>query len=225
MGIILVIFTPLLLVTTFAMIFSGIGEAFRHALFQGISALTGTGFNTVVVSWWCSNGFHTGLYLLTLLMIFGGDMDSTSGGLKQFRLFALIKVIFSEIKGFFLPRNAIVQTEIWKGEKRQYIRPSLIREILVIFTLYFVTFGIGTGIVASYGHSLADASFEFASALGTVGLSVGIIRLDAPLGLIWTETAGMFLGRLEFLVIIFGITKIAKDARFAIKNPLRGDKT
>ncbi|MGC9383360.1 MAG: TrkH family potassium uptake protein [Kosmotogaceae bacterium] len=222
MGIIVVIFTPLLLVTTFSMIFTGIGEAFRHALFQGISALTGTGFNTVDVSWWSSNGFHTGLYLLTLLMIFGGDMDSTSGGLKQFRLFALIKVIFSEIKGFFLPRNTVVQTEIWKGEKRQYIRPSLVREILVIFTLYFLTFGIGTGIVASYGHSLADASFEFASALSTVGLSVGITGPDAPLGLIWTETAGMFLGRLEFLVIIFGITKIVKDARFAIKKSVKG---
>jgi trk system potassium uptake protein TrkH len=222
MGITVIIFTALLLVTTFAMIFSGIGEAFRHALFQGVSALTGTGFNTVDVSWWSSKGLHTGLYLLTLLMIFGGDMDSTSGGLKQFRLFALIKVIFSEIKGFFLPRNAIVKTEIWKGEKKQYISPSLIREILVIFTFYFVTFGIGTGILASYGHSLADASFEFASALSTVGLSVGITGPNAPLGIIWTETAGMFLGRLEFLVIIFGITKIVKDARFAIKKSIKG---
>ncbi|MFO7882460.1 MAG: TrkH family potassium uptake protein [Kosmotogaceae bacterium] len=225
MGLTVIVFTPLLLITTFSLIFTGVGEAFRHALFQGVSALTGTGFSTVDVSWWSSKGYHTGLYLLTLLMIFGGDMDSTSGGLKQFRLFAIIKIIFLEIKRFFLPRNAVVETEIWKGEKKQYIKPSLVKEILIIFTLYFVTFGIGTGILASYGHSLADASFEFASALSTVGLSVGITGPDAPLGLIWTETAGMFLGRLEFLVIIFGITKLIKDVRFATKKQSRGDKS
>lgn len=212
MGLILLFFTPILMATTFNVLAINSSGSFRLAFFQAVSALTGTGFSTVDFTNWSSKGLFTGLYLLTLLMIFGGDMDSTSGGLKQYRLYALIKLIGLEIKKFFLPKNAVSVTEIWKGEKKRYIDSNLVKEILIVFTMYFLTYTIGTGIISAYGYSLADSAFEFASALSTVGLSVGITRPDAPLGIIWTETIGMFLGRLEFLVVIFGITKMFKDA-------------
>ena len=216
MGITVLLFTPLLMGSTFGYLFSHASESFRHATFQAVSALTGTGFSTVDFTSWSQRGFFAGLYLLTLLMIFGGDMDSTSGGLKQYRLYALIKLIGVEIKEFFLPRSAVVRTEIWKGENKRYIDSNLVKEILIIFSLYFLTFGVGTAVISFYGYSLADSAFEYASALSTVGLSVGITRPDAPLGIIWAETVGMFLGRLEFLVIVYGITKMIKDAKLAL---------
>jgi hypothetical protein len=55
--------------------------------------------------------------------------------------------------------------------------------------------------------------FEFASSLSTVGLSVGVTAADAPAGVLWTEMAAMFLGRLEFFAIIVGLIKLTGDVR------------
>ncbi|MDI9368365.1 MAG: TrkH family potassium uptake protein [Thermotogota bacterium] len=214
MFIILALFTPLLMTGTLAVFYSSGAEQFRHSLFQAVSALTGTGFSTVDFVPWN----HYGIYLIVLLMIFGGDLDSTSGGLKQYRLFALIKILWLEIRRYFLPKDAILKQEIWKGETRRYIDNSLVKEILLVFSLYFLTYAVGTGVLMSYGHSMAFSAFEYASALSTVGLSVGITVPGAPSGIIWTETIGMFLGRLEFLVVIYAITKLLRDGKILFRR-------
>jgi trk system potassium uptake protein TrkH len=41
---------------------------------------------------------------------------------------------------------------------------------------------------------------------------VGITGPGAPLGILWTEMAGMFFGRLEFFVIYYSLIKIVRDA-------------
>jgi trk system potassium uptake protein TrkH len=60
--------------------------------------------------------------------------------------------------------------------------------------------------------------FEFGSALGTVGLSVGLTGANAPSVILWTEIFGMILGRLEFFIIIFAIIKIIKDQKYMLLN-------
>jgi len=55
--------------------------------------------------------------------------------------------------------------------------------------------------------------FEFASAMSTVGLSIGITSPYAPEIVLWTESAGMFLGRLEFFVVFYGIVNLVKFFR------------
>ncbi|MDK2950416.1 MAG: trk/ktr system potassium uptake protein [Kosmotogales bacterium] len=204
---ILIIFIPMIMFGTMHLFYANLGENFRHSIFQAVSALTGTGFSTVDFFNW--NSF--GLFMITLLMIFGGDLDSTSGGLKQYRIYIVYKLLKQQIINFFLPSRSVTKIEVWKGSKKSYVNPSMIREILMNFSAYFLTFSIGVGIISSYGFSLQDAAFEFASALSTVGLSIGITSQSAPLGIIWTETLGMFFGRLEFFVILYGIVKIVKD--------------
>ena len=78
--------------------------------------------------------------------------------------------------------------------------------------LYLTTYILGSLVIAAAGVSIKDLLFEFASALGTVGLSVGVTRPDAAKSVLWTEIIGMFLGRLEFFVIVTGIMKILLDA-------------
>jgi trk system potassium uptake protein TrkH len=214
MFVILAVFTPLLMTGTLTVVYSSGAERFRHGLFQTVSALTGTGFSTVDFVPW--NQF--GIYLIVLLMIFGGDLDSTSGGLKQYRLFGLIMILWLEIRRYFLPKDALLKQEIWKGETKRYIDDSLVKEILLVFSLYFFTYAVGTGILMSYGNSMALSAFEFASALSTVGLSVGITSPGAPAGLLWTETIGMFLGRLEFVVVIYAITKLLRDGKIIFRR-------
>jgi len=66
-------------------------------------------------------------------------------------------------------------------------------------------------ILLGHGYSVMDSLFEFASALSTVGLSVGITTPNAPISVLWTETVGMFLGRLEFMVVLYALAKMFRD--------------
>jgi trk system potassium uptake protein TrkH len=83
----------------------------------------------------------------------------------------------------------------------------------VFVFLYFATYFVGSAAIAAHGHPLADSLFEFASSVGTVGLSVGITAPSAPPSVLWIEIAGMALGRLEFFTIVVGVFKIVRDAR------------
>lgn len=68
-------------------------------------------------------------------------------------------------------------------------------------------------ILSGCGFSLKEGLFEFASTVGTVGLSVGITNPDAPSGMLWTQVIGMFLGRLESFTVVVGVLKLARDVR------------
>lgn len=47
--------------------------------------------------------------------------------------------------------------------------------------------------------------FEFASSLGTVGLSIGLTGPSTNSGTLIIEIIGMILGRLEIFIVIIGI--------------------
>ena len=42
-------------------------------------------------------------------------------------------------------------------------------------------------------------------------LSIGVTSADAPIGLLWTQIVGMFLGRLEFFTVFIGIVRLFQD--------------
>ncbi|HEM46182.1 MAG TPA: TrkH family potassium uptake protein, partial [Alphaproteobacteria bacterium] len=60
---------------------------------------------------------------------------------------------------------------------------------------------------------LPSAAFEYASALGTVGLSVGFTRPEMPLASKVAEILGMWVGRLEFVAICHAFMKVVRDVR------------
>ena len=55
--------------------------------------------------------------------------------------------------------------------------------------------------------------FEFASSLGTVGLSVGITAYGASPVIHWTAITGMFMGRLEIYVVLIAVVRMASDGK------------
>ena len=89
--------------------------------------------------------------------------------------------------------------------------PRQLRQISMFVFLYLGIYLTGSAIIAAYGYSLPESLFEYASALSTVGLSVGVTAPDAPIALLWTEIAGMFLGRLEFFPVFVGLIRIYQD--------------
>ena len=72
--------------------------------------------------------------------------------------------------------------------------------------IYLILFILGTGLLSFFANcDLQSAMFEFASALGTVGLSIGITSPTASNIILIIEMIGMLLGRLEIFVVFIGI--------------------
>ena len=110
-----------------------------------------------------------------------------------------------------MPRTAIVEQSVWEGNRRVFISETRIRQIAVFVFVYLATFAVGSLALCAYGYTMPDSLFEFASALGTVGLSVGVTSANMHGGVLWVEIGAMFLGRLEFFVIIVSALKLGKD--------------
>lgn len=189
-------------------LYGSLGESIRVAVFQTLTGLTTTGFSTVGFGTW--NGF--GWLILILLMIIGGGTCSTAGGLKQYRVYMLWKSLVWHLRRFLLPRTAVVEHAVQRGEREVFVEDDHLRQIGTFLFLYLLVLTAGTGVIAAHGYGLRESLFEYASALGTVGLSVGITSASAPLGVLWAEIGGMFLGRLEFIVILVSIAKLFRDS-------------
>lgn len=187
-------------------------KAIRIAVFETVSALTTTGFSTVGYTDW--NAF--GIVLLITLMLVGGGTCSTAGAMKQYRIHLLFNALVWDIRRALMPRHAILERPIWDGERRIFVDDGRVRQVTVFVVLYLTVYVLGVMLLCSCGFSLEDSLFEFASALGTVGLSVGVTSATMPDAAIWAETIAMFLGRLEFFVIIFSVLALGRDGRQAL---------
>jgi trk system potassium uptake protein TrkH len=214
-----VLLLPICILVVFTLVcrelYPAAGKGLRVAVFEVASALSTTGFSTVTYASW--NAF--GILVLILLMLVGGGTCSTAGGLKQYRAFLLMKALVWHVRSRLLPRSAVVENYIWQGNGRVFVSDDRIRQVAVFFFLYLLSFAAGTAVLTAHGCSLSDALFEFASAQGTVGLSVGVTRPDAPPGVLWTEILGMFLGRLEFFVVLLSIAKLLRDVPVLLRRP------
>ncbi len=189
---------------------SSFGTALRHGLFQFMSAITTTGFQTVASFHGLPAFFIVGVIIC---MIIGGGIGSTAGGIKQFRVALSLKHIWWNIRNRLSNKKTLHTDFIARYGKDIEVTQNDLLANNAHIALYILTLIIGTTIVSAYGYPLTEALFEFASALGTVGLSIGIVGFDTPPLMLWTFTFGMFLGRLEFFVVFIAIAKLIFDAR------------
>jgi trk system potassium uptake protein TrkH len=195
-------------------LYPSLDKAFRVALFETISALTTTGSSTVGYSDWNALGY----VVMVVLMLIGGGTGSTAGGIKQYRIYLMYKSIMWEIQQAFQPKTAVVENYIWQGGQKDFVTDRRLRQIGMYIALYMFVYFIGVGILAAHGYGFKESLFEFASALGTVGLSVGLTSVQTPPFVLWTETLGMLLGRLEFFVIFIAFAKILRDLSAAVRS-------
>lgn len=204
----------LLFVSTTEGLYAGLFKALRVALFETVTALTTTGFTTVGYDAWPGLGFH----VLVILMLIGGGTGSTAGGIKQFRVLLLAKAAGWEVQRTLLPRTAVVERGVWMGQRMEFVTDATLRKLGAFIFFYFTSSAAGTGILAACGYPLQDSAFEFASAIGTVGLSVGITGPHAPAVVLWAEIIGMFLGRLEFMIVLATALKAFRALRTFLRD-------
>ena len=89
-------FTPVMAVLLlYAGLSGNVGQGFRDGLFQVVTALTTTGFQTVD----SFAAFSSPLLLvMTLLMLVGGGTGSTAGGIKQIRVWIALKSLYWRVR-------------------------------------------------------------------------------------------------------------------------------
>jgi len=208
LGILLVIFIPLMTINVLSFYDGRFFYSLRISSFQFISAITGTGYQTVPSFLTLPSFF---ILAIIIPMVLGAGMGSTAGGMKQYRVALAFKSMYWNIKDQLTHKKTIRTHFINKLGAKTIVDKDDIIQNHSFLMIYLIVLILGTLVFSSYGYSIRDSLFEFASALGTVGLSVGITGYTAHPIILWTSTVGMFLGRLEFYVVFVAIAKITQD--------------
>jgi trk system potassium uptake protein TrkH len=125
----------------------------------------------------------------------------------------LYKAIIWEIKKAFMPKHMVNEPAIWQGARRELLNDKQVRQTALFIGLYMMVFFAGSAILTAYGYTLRESLFEASSALGNVGMSVGVTHPDMPPALFWVQSLLMLLGRLEFFAVIVGVLKLGSDVR------------
>lgn len=187
-------------------LYGSLSSALRISFFNLISALTTTGFSTVSYNDWPDFAY----LVIIVLMVVGGGIGSTAGGIKLGRINILFRQNIWLLKRKFMPERMVNKPAVYRPEGKTSIQPELYLESANYALTFMAFLLIGTCILTLSGYGLKDALFEFASALGTVGLSVGVTGIHTPPVALWTMTFGMLLGRLEIFVVFYSIINVAR---------------
>ena len=159
------------------------------AAFQSVTTRT-AGFNTINIS----EMSEASKAVMILLMLIGGSPGSTAGGMKTTTFSVLI---LNAIATFRSQENA--------GAFGRRLEYHVIKNAATIAMLYFALFfGGGIAISVYEGLPLLDCLYEAASAVGTVGLTLGItpeLHVFSQVVLIIL----MYLGRVGGLTLIYAV--------------------
>ena len=175
-----------------------IWDKINNAWFQSVTART-AGFNSVDLS-----NINMGTFLLMVgLMIVGGSPGSTAGGLKTTTVGLFFITFWNTIKG----RDNIVCNRT--------IRPDTIQKAITLCVVYFLILLL-TILMLLTTQSIPPVKliFEAASALGTVGLTMGATAEFDGVGkgiIIIT----MFLGRVTPATLLCYLNTKIIDSRIS----------
>jgi trk system potassium uptake protein TrkH len=176
-------------------------NAFRSSLFQVVSIVTCTGFATDDYMLWPRYAW----FLIFVLMFAGGMAGSTSGGIKIVRhvlLFKNVGVVFKKLRH----KSAVIPVRM----DGKVVNDHIIHNVLAIFFLYIITFGLGSFLLTTTGLDFISSMGSTASCMGGIGpglATTGPASNYAHLNDFakWVLSFMMLLGRLELftLFIIF----------------------
>jgi len=170
-----------------------ISDSIEHSIFNIISTLTTTGYSDMdfkVVH-------EFGPLLLIVMMLIGGGIGSTAGGLKLIRVSILAKSIVWITKKSTLSERAIIPLKIG----RRVFQEKEIINVAVFFFTYMLIVVLGAIVLTGYDYSAENALFVSSSAIGTVGLStieISTLPITAKIVLI----IEMVAGRLEIFPLM-----------------------
>jgi len=179
-------------------------SGFIDVVFNVISALTTTGWNSVPYSVWSGLAFPVVFLIIILSMMIGANTSSTGGGVKAMRFGVMIKTIYWHLQEIVLPRSAVLKKKYHHLESK-FIKDSDLLKVFMFIFIYFIILFISFIIFLLYGYGFFEAFFEVTSAIGTVGLSSGVTRVELEPILKLVLSVNMWLGRIEVLPLLYFI--------------------
>ncbi len=200
--IVLLTTTALIIVGTILLyLFESGNMTVLDSFFQSVTTRT-AGFNSVDLTQ-LSNG---SIFLILILMFIGGSPGSTAGGIKTTTFFIIIYSIVSLLKG--------------KTEFVIFNRSFPLKVVVKAFAtavMYFVIVSVGVILLLEESKiPLKESLFEVISAMGTVGLTIGITPNLDVFGKIVLILL-MFIGRLGPASL--AMATLGKEKEVKIKYP------
>ncbi len=145
-----------------------LANKFWMSIFQAMSALTTVGFDTFPISQMA----HSAVYLLAILMVMGASPAGTGGGVKSTTIVAVFSQTINTLRG---KSNVTFLNHQIPNYRLRIANANL------IFYIFILSIGIYLlSIFESF--PIFELMFEAASAMGTVGLSMGITASLSFLG-------------------------------------------
>ncbi|MDR1940620.1 MAG: TrkH family potassium uptake protein [Clostridiales bacterium] len=212
--IMIVVFSSLITVSLMKSNGLGFFDGVHNAFFGVITTYSTTGYTVADYANWP----NFAVLLLFILMLIGGGAGSTAGGIKIIRAHIFLKAAAVGVKSKLVPTNKISPLKYYKAQGRAVIDSGLINETVGFIVSYIGIFLIGSMLVIiTSGSDILEGVFEFASALGTVGISNGLTARanDATLAV---EAIGMILGRLEIFIVFIAVYSGVSEIKRAAKN-------
>lgn len=191
----------IVLVTAFRIIVNDdeLEHAFREAVFNIASIITGTGYASVDYQLW--GAFPVVLFFF--LGLVGGCAGSTCCSIKIFRYQILLASIRAQIQRIHAPHG--VFTPRYEGRP---VSEDVLSSVMALFVLFTVTLGVMSVLLAMTGLDIVTSVSGAATALANVGPGLGPIigpagnfaPLNDPAK--WILTFAMLIGRLELMVVL-----------------------
>lgn len=174
-------------------------EGLRHAAFNVISIVTGTGYASTDYGLW---GPHAVAFFF-LIMFVGGCAGSTSCGIKIFRFQVLVEAVRQHISQVMYP-NGVFRAH-FNGKP---IEDRVVASVMSFFFLFVASFVVLATLLKLSGLDTLSALSGAGTALSNVGPGLG--EIIGPSGNFqplsdtqkWLLAAGMLLGRLELFTVL-----------------------
>ena len=171
------------------------------AFFQSVTPRT-AGFNTIDISS-LSEGSK---FITMLLMIIGAGPGSTGGGIKVTTFIVILATAIASLRG-----NEDIT--IWHFR----LEAETMRRAFCVTVVYLVMTICGILILCAQGELFFQAAFECISAIGTVGLSLGITSSLSVVSKIVVIIL-MFTGRVGSLTFFMAVARSNKVGK--IRKPI-----
>lgn len=177
-------------------------DAVRLSAFNVVSVVTTTGYATTDYGQWGTFAVIV-FFFLTFL---GGCTGSTAGGIKALRFELAAIVIRNQFQRLYQPHGMFSTSYMGQRLSDDVARSAM--TFIFIFVLSFAILGLG---LSALGLDFITAFSGAATALANVGPGLGDVIGPAgnfsslPDAAKWMLSAGMLMGRLEFLTVLVAL--------------------
>ena len=174
-------------------------RALREAVFNVTSVLTGTGYTSDAYDQW--GGFAVAVFFLIPLI--GGCTGSTACSAKVFRYQILWAALRVQIRRLHAPHGVFPLR--YQG---QPVEPEVVSSIMAYFLAFIATLMATAVLLSLMGLDTITALSASVAAVANLGPGLGPVVgpegnfAPLPAEAKWVLSAGMLLGRLEFLSVL-----------------------